>query len=228
MFEAVFRAQFKTGPGRQHINEGLFNLYYAHSPNTLLTKTDFNGLMPGKRVIMTMLFIGSGESQQCPRCHSKNPLQDKFNICICTTCSLRFDNRNTTSTHAESRINPIDFLLIPDVSPSQLGRAGTLQTIAVLLGLRRSTTRLITDWEKKAQPYDDLESFRNVRVQAVGTSPIQGSLPKTALDCIGRLDLRCSNRSEGLMWQYHLTEKVTWPSDRMMKILESIRIKDKI
>ena len=197
MFDAILRARFKKGRGCHHIREDFFSVYYAHSPNTLLTKAGFTSLLPGKRIIMTMLFIGSVELQQCPRCYSQDLLRDEFNIRICPTCSLRFDAPRTTSASTDSRIDPIDYLLVPSPDPGEGKEISPLQSLAVVMGFRRSTTWLITDRESQNKPYDHLDSFWNIRIQTVETLHIQGKVPEnTSANVLGRLGLQRSDESE--------------------------------
>lgn len=227
MLEGVFKTKFVNGPGRRPIDDGFYHIYYADSPSTLISKAGSNDLMPGKRVIMAMLFIESGETRQCPRCHSKDFFEDPLNVSICITCSLRFDIRNIENLPLGPKSDPADFLLIRTAGEFALGGLTTLQNLALLMGIRRSTTRTIVDVQQKCQPYEDIEHFRNIRIQTVGLAQVN-AIPTEAGDFIGRLALRHSNRHEETLWQYTVTEEATWPPLYIERALEAAKAQARI
>ena len=95
MLRAVIAARFSSGPGHKQVLAGEYEIFNTSDTTQLLSKLDFQSLIPGMRITMAFVICRNQHRtlEECPRpgCKARKFVRKSAGGRICSDCGVWFD-----------------------------------------------------------------------------------------------------------------------------------------
>ncbi|KAF2874775.1 hypothetical protein BDV95DRAFT_603568 [Massariosphaeria phaeospora] len=179
-FDTILKVQFKRVPGLKKISAREYMLRDGSRTDEITRSTPVDSVfLPGRRIVMSMVFATTTTSTSCPKCFSPVPNCDTE--VKCPTCGVFFSRLRTTATVSEENT-----AVSEPLPPAWRYQAWTsLAKGSALRSVDGSSTRTLVagmGGPRFTIPFDCVEDFSRVRIVEVARKRIPTSTNRSGED----------------------------------------------